>query len=102
MPAFGKSRSLGIPRIEPPPRDDRGRVQKRYCPDPNCGGAMVYAPYALSMSWTGLWLHYWHCDGLTHETPHGPLIACGHDVTGSTFRCEGEAHDTTRKASRSR
>lgn len=51
-----------VPRQKP--RDERGRFFTRLCPDPNCGGTLRREG------------DEWVCDGLTHTTDRGPLIAC--------------------------
>lgn len=48
------------------PRRANGRFVTRVCPDPNCGGSLQ--PEGDE----------WRCDGLTHDTPDGPLYACKH------------------------
>ena len=54
------------------PRDVRGRLISRRCPDPNCGGTL-----RAEADDCGTW---WRCDGLTYETETGPLTACNHAV----------------------
>ncbi len=47
------------------PRDGRGRIVSRRCPDPNCGGVLQHEREG-----------WWRCDGLTHVSDTGPLFAC--------------------------
>jgi hypothetical protein len=51
---------------------ETGRFLSPNCDDPNCGGRLVAttqpAPFHEPI---------WACDGLTHETDRGPLVACG-------------------------
>lgn len=50
------------------PRDHRGRIVSRQCPDPNCDGKLM--PEGEP--------GHWRCDGLTHEDDdRAPLVACG-------------------------
>lgn len=60
-----------MPRLDATrtPRDGRGRILSRRCPDPNCGGTM-------QLERGDLWNGWWRCDGLTHYTDDGPLFAC--------------------------
>ena len=51
------------------PFDDRGRFVSRRCPDENCGGV-------LQVDREEHGHRTWRCDGLTHETDEGPLLAC--------------------------
>ena len=56
-------------------RDAAGRFVPDLCPDPNCDGSTrLDADYLGRPAWT--------CDGLTHTTDDGPLVACErtHDV----------------------
>lgn len=49
------------------PRDHRGRIISRQCPDQNCGGTLVREEPG-----------HWRCNGLTHEDDDwAPLVACG-------------------------
>lgn len=52
------------------PRDEKGRIVTRACPDPNCDGELVYE---IERGF-GLWI----CNGLTHDGEQGELEACGH------------------------
>jgi hypothetical protein len=75
------------------PRNERGQAVSRKCPDPNCGGMLVYEPRAAT--WSGPAQHYWRCDGLTHERPDDDLVACPYDVWGPIIpraRASMEAH----------
>ncbi len=50
------------------PRNEKGRFLPVLCDDPNCGGALQLDSFFGRPVWS--------CDGLTHETDDGPLIAC--------------------------
>lgn len=50
------------------PRDVRGRIVSRRCPDPNCGGQLFCETYHGYTNW--------RCDGLTHDRDDSPLISC--------------------------
>lgn len=69
--------SIAVPAF---PRDVRGRAISRACPDPNCGGRLVWDPDVPGTA------HYvpgggaFRCDGLTHERDDGPLVACDYTV----------------------
>lgn len=52
------------------PYGSRGRFVPRRCQDPNCDGELVLEHREPGMR------GYWRCDGLTHLTDTGPLIAC--------------------------
>jgi hypothetical protein len=41
------------------------------CPDPNCDGHLVIEEDRV-------YGQVWRCNGLTHEGPDGPLVACNH------------------------
>lgn len=63
------------------PRDENGRLVAANCPDPNCGGVLVYEREAHG--WWGPARHTWRCDGLTHDDRSGgELIACPRFVEG--------------------
>ena len=51
------------------PRSRSGQYVPILCTDPNCGGALRLQPDRF-----GDW--EWRCDGLTHTTDNGPLMAC--------------------------
>jgi hypothetical protein len=57
-----------------PLRGADGRFLLRYCPDPNCGGTIVADSRESWMG--GPRKPIARCDGLTHLTDDGPLIAC--------------------------
>lgn len=59
------------------PRDMRGRMLSRNCPDPNCGGRLQWEPDTMRAGAGG---GSWRCDGLTHERDDGPLEACTYEV----------------------
>ena len=48
-----------------PARNVAGQFASRQCPDPRCGGTLQ--PNGDET---------WRCNGLTHLTDDGPLIAC--------------------------
>lgn len=75
------------------PRDEHGRFVPAGCPDPNCGGTLVYERY-VPASWTGQPpYHAWHCDGLTYERKDGDLIACIRGIIGPPVRGEQPRED---------
>jgi hypothetical protein len=51
------------------PRDPVGRFVSTQYPDPNCDGS--YQPEGDG---------WWRCNGLTHLTETGPLVACENGV----------------------
>jgi hypothetical protein len=53
------------------PYDDRGLFVSKACPDPNCDGHLVIEEDRV-------YGQVWRCNGLTHEGPDGPLVACNH------------------------
>lgn len=71
------------PIVDPMPRNERGQAVSRKCPDPNCGGMLVYEPRMAT--WNAPDQHYWRCDGLTHERADDELEACPHEVWGPTI-----------------
>jgi hypothetical protein len=55
-------------------RRPNGQFMSHLCPDPNCGGELVVE---REEAWRGGPTDLIaRCDGLTHETDDGPLIAC--------------------------
>jgi hypothetical protein len=64
------------------PRDERGRVISRACPDTNCGGHLVHAGAGE-----------WHCDGLTHDRDDGLLVECKHSHTDGEPIVERQAQE---------
>jgi hypothetical protein len=80
-----------------PPRDEHGRFVPALCPDPNCGGTLVYERYEPP-SWTGGPAHHaWQCDGLTHECDDGDLMACTRGIIGPIVRVEQPSTPEERK-----
>lgn len=67
--------------LDPMPRNELGQAVSRKCPDPNCGGMLVYEP--RDRTWNAPAQHYWRCDGLTHERADDDLVACPYDVWGT-------------------
>ncbi len=62
------------------PRDEKGRVVSRSCPDENCGGVLMYEPEIR-----GPIIHHdWRCDGLTHKRADDELQPCPRYVFGPT------------------
>lgn len=66
------------------PRDETGRFAPIDCPDQNCDGELSYAPEDCG----GYRTEHWHCNGLTHRTDDGPLVACERTVTGRSFKLQ--------------
>ena len=64
---------MSAPRF---PRDVRGRIISRHCPDPNCGGELVWEADDPHRAGGDAGRGMWRCDGLTHEGDAGPLEAC--------------------------
>lgn len=56
------------------PRNSLGRFVSTKCPDPNCGGSLVYETGRTADG--GLW----RCNGLTYHTEWGPLVACVEEI----------------------
>jgi hypothetical protein len=74
-------------RINELPRRRDGKFLPRHCPDPNCSGETVLE--TRQTPWRGK-DRVWRCDGLTHLTDDGPLIACEreHDAALSKARAQ--------------
>jgi hypothetical protein len=54
------------------PREENGRFLPKLCPDRNCSGETVHDTRSTPWGKEPIW----RCDGLTHVTDDGPLIAC--------------------------
>lgn len=54
------------------PRDPAGRFLPALCPDPNCDGKLVYEEHHIA----GTVYPALICDGLTHDSDDGELVAC--------------------------
>jgi hypothetical protein len=54
------------------PRDTNGQFLPKLCTDPNCSGETVHDTRSTPWGEEPIW----RCDGLTHLTDDGPLIAC--------------------------
>lgn len=67
------------------PRDHKRRFMSRRCPDPNCDGELVYEPPSRMLP-AGAGTGVWRCNGLTHRTEDGPLVACAHIQEGAERR----------------
>lgn len=55
-------------RVKLTPRDEQGRFLPIFCDNPNCDGELQLDSFFGRAIWS--------CNGLTHETDTGPLIAC--------------------------
>lgn len=60
------------------PRNEQGRFLPILCDDPNCDGELQADSFFGRAIWS--------CNGLTHKTDTGPLIACerSYDALRST------------------
>jgi hypothetical protein len=56
------------------PRNILGRFVSTKCPDPNCGGWLVYETGRTADEGA------WRCNGLTYHSDTGPLVACQEEV----------------------
>lgn len=64
------------------PRDEKGQFFTTRCPDPHCGGNLIYES-------PGRFGHDgWICGGLTHDRDDGPLYACDYQHTDGEPRSD--------------
>jgi hypothetical protein len=65
-----------VPKLDAKtPREETGQFLPKTCPDPNCDGETVHDMRPTPWGKEPIW----RCDGLTHVTDDGPLIACGRE-----------------------
>ena len=62
-------------RLTLTPRDDLGRFVSRACTDPNCSGLLILMDRPIGHDGCE-----WVCNGLSHDSPEGPLRACKRTV----------------------